>query len=158
MSNTPARIHTVDDVATREVSRRQLMKAGAWAAPAILLTTATPAASASGDRSVQIVSVTSNQTNPWNNLAVEVKNNNAVESVTVTIALTASTGITLGNPTTQTLSITPGATVTFSEFGSISAGNNGNGRTLTATARVPEGWSSTANTVAIRGGRVIPAS
>ncbi len=49
MLNTSARAESADDArAKRGVSRRQLVKAGAWAAPAIVMTTAAPAHAASG--------------------------------------------------------------------------------------------------------------
>lgn len=139
------------------VSRRQLVKAGAWAAPAIVLTTAVPAASASGTRSVQVLSLASGQTGPWTDITVRVRNDNAVESATVTVSLTASGGITLVAPTTRTLVIPAGGTADFTGFGRVSTGNNGQGHTITATATVASGWSAgTALTVGIRGGRAIP--
>lgn len=140
------------------LSRRQIVKAGVWAAPVVVLATAAPAAASSTDFSITLVSLTSSGRDPWTNITVNVRNNNTAVDANVTVALTASNGVTRAAPTSRSFLVPKGTTIAFTGFGQVSIGNNGNnGYTISATATaVPVNWSA-GNPLSgpIRGGNLL---
>ena len=102
------------------VSRRQLVKAGVWAAPAVLLTTAVPAAAASVIGTVRVTRITSTVQNGRGNerihtVTVTLSNSGASNAVGVSVNATtgANSGGVTGGPTAVTVPAGGTATATF---------------------------------------------
>jgi hypothetical protein len=120
MTDTSARAHSDNAATTASVSRRQLVKAGAWAAPAIILTTAVPAATASVVGTVRVSRVASTVQNGRGNerihtVTVTLTNSGSQNAVGVSVNATVGTasGTVTGGPTAVTIPAGGTATATF---------------------------------------------
>lgn len=100
------------------VSRRQLVKAGVWAAPAVAVAIAMPAAAASEapNGSVEVTSIAASTTWPWS-FTVTVKNKATNVTATGSVTLTNSANSTWGaGKTSADFALAPGASTELSGF------------------------------------------
>lgn len=156
MTDDSVRAHAGNAVAAGGLSRRQLVKAGAWAAPAIALTAAVPAASASvptpTTKTAVVASITADApTKPRGSshnaysVTVAITNTGTVAgSFTASLSTTDSPAVVVSaSPAAQT--IDPGATGFF--VFTVTVGNQGKN-----TYHLTAGGSASGFTVGERSG------
>jgi hypothetical protein len=155
MSNDAAFARALESSRRTRIDRRQLLKAGAWATPAVVLATAAPAHAASGV-TIQVANIQATATAGKGAEATYAGTvtvtNDTTKPVSVTVILTSADVAVAPTPAEQTV-IVPAAGTESVSF-TMGTANNGAGKTVTASVSSTQtGLTLVGRTVSFQGGQ-----